>query len=871
MTAVLPGGVSAPADGRRTRGYEFMGAAPRRGNERIMEKKQNDNAQKQKKEQERPVTRAEKAGRMKAILRELLTERNYRWNEILDVSAKVYVEKYPGETDDLNDLKGKFGSVFSLMEDAGEMRFQAGVCSLVQTGKAEEKAPVKTPEKSPEKALSKAPAKEEKKSEKAEKVSEKTAEESEKPVGTEAKTQEKPAGKSGAGTRKRSARKSAAETKAEANQVPASASAPEGAAPVLSAEKPENRPAEGEKAAVQPAEPVKSAEKAGSEASVSEKPAPAKRGRKPRTASASAAPAEQTPAETATEEAEEKAPARKRGRKPKAAESGKSGEIKTQTAQITQTSQTPQTAEKAEIPAEKTATTEGAAAAKAEVSGTADRAVTEKKTDGEVGAALPAGEKEAGKEDAAAPSEPAEAVKPVGEKADSGKQEMAENAGEAAEKQPETEKAAEKQPAEVKQAEKIAEQTGVPAVRPEAKVAPVFDMTLLFGGTAKKPAKTPVGGREERRPARAEQAVAEKAQAPGTAEEKGKEKVGEGRGTAAVEKEPVRRSDKPAVRAAMPEFAFLGNAAAREKSGAQMSGAQGVRTAERPVKTGAKAEEKEGAGTPVRSERQGASASVQPIARPRNSAAAAGRQTAKEAGQVSGNGANVSANAAGNAAVSAPVGGNAGGGGTNGNNGNSGNRRGRRGGRGRAPQVPETPEDALKAEFLKRLRSLGGDYFEYYSVYLLERYSLRNGRRLEGLRVSGGEHDGGIDGEIELTDKFGFRETIYIQAKNWDPSKGDLDKWVVGETLLQQFIGAVTCRLAKEGKQHGRGIFVTTSRFTPEARELLETMSDRFVGYDADDVFEAAKECSFGLVQKNGEWVPDEELLSGGKAFFNMF
>ena len=821
-----------------------MGAAPRRGNERIMEKKQNDNAQKQKKEQERPVTRAEKAGRMKAILRELLTERNYRWNEILDVSAKVYVEKYPGETDDLNDLKGKFGSVFSLMEDAGEMRFQAGVCSLVQTGKAEEKAPVKTPEKSPEKALSKAPAKEEKKSEKAEKVSEKTAEESEKPVGTEAKTQEKPAGKSGAGTRKRSARKSAAETKAEANQVPANASAPEGAAPVLSAEKPENRPVEGEKAAVQPAEPVKSAEKAGSEASVSEKPAPAKRGRKPRTASASAAPAEQAPAETAAEEAEEKAPARKRGRKPKAAEPGKSGEIKAQTAQTTQTAQAPQTTEKAEIPAEKTATTEGAAAAKAEVSEAADRAGTEKKTDGEVGAALPAGEKEAGKEDAAAPSGPAEAVKPVGEKADSGKQEMAENAGEAAEKQP----------AEVKQAEKITEQTGVPAVRPEAKVAPVFDMTLLFGGTAKKPAKTPVGGREEKRPARAEQAVAEKAQAPGTAEEKGKEKVGEGRGTAAVEKELVRRSDKPAVRAAMPEFAFLGNAAAREKSGAQMSGAQGVRTAERPVKTGAKAEEKEGAGTPVRSERQGASASVQPIARPRNSAAAAERQTAKEAGQVSGNGANVSANN-----------------GTNGNNGNSGNRRGRRGGRGRAPQVPETPEDALKAEFLKRLRSLGGDYFEYYSVYLLERYSLRNGRRLEGLRVSGGEHDGGIDGEIELTDKFGFRETIYIQAKNWDPSKGDLDKWVVGETLLQQFIGAVTCRLAKEGKQHGRGIFVTTSRFTPEARELLETMSDRFVGYDADDVFEAAKECSFGLVQKNGEWVPDEELLSGGKAFFNMF
>ena len=198
-------------------------------------------------------------------------------------------------------------------------------------------------------------------------------------------------------------------------------------------------------------------------------------------------------------------------------------------------------------------------------------------------------------------------------------------------------------------------------------------------------------------------------------------------------------------------------------------------------------------------------------------------------------------------------------------------RRDRRGrGRTQSPALPATPEEALKAEFLKRLRALGGDYFEYYSVYLLERYSLRNGRRLEGMRVSGGERDGGIDGEITLTDKFGFRETIYIQAKNWDPSKGKEELWVIGETLLQQFIGAVACRQAKEGSRHSRGIFVTTSRFTPEARELLETMADRFIGYDGDDVFEAAKECSFGLKEKDGEWTLDEELLSGGKAFFNL-
>ena len=31
-----------------------------------------------------------------------------------------------------------------------------------------------------------------------------------------------------------------------------------------------------------------------------------------------------------------------------------------------------------------------------------------------------------------------------------------------------------------------------------------------------------------------------------------------------------------------------------------------------------------------------------------------------------------------------------------------------------------------------------------------------------------------------------------------------------------------------------------------------------------------AKECSFGLVKKNGEWMLDEKLLSGTKAFFDM-
>ena len=185
-------------------------------------------------------------------------------------------------------------------------------------------------------------------------------------------------------------------------------------------------------------------------------------------------------------------------------------------------------------------------------------------------------------------------------------------------------------------------------------------------------------------------------------------------------------------------------------------------------------------------------------------------------------------------------------------------------------QKPKTADERLQEAFLARLHRLGGEYFEYYCVYLLEKYSRMNGRRLESLKITGGDHDGGIDGEIEVTDRLGFKETIYIQAKNWDPSKGDEKLWVVGETLLQQFIGACVCRQAKDKKQHCRGMFITTSRFTPEAKRLLEATSDKFVGYDGTDLYETAKECGFGIIKRGLDYALDENLLSSSKAFFNM-
>ena len=188
-----------------------------------------------------------------------------------------------------------------------------------------------------------------------------------------------------------------------------------------------------------------------------------------------------------------------------------------------------------------------------------------------------------------------------------------------------------------------------------------------------------------------------------------------------------------------------------------------------------------------------------------------------------------------------------------------------------APTKERTADEKLQEAFIERLHQLGGEYFEYYSVYLLERYSRRNGRRLESLKISGGDRDGGIDGELVLTDRNRFRETIYIQAKNWNADGTNKNMKMVGETVLQQFIGACMWRQAQDGKQNCRGIFMTLTQFTAESKRLLAEMSEKIVGYDAKDIYEAAKECEFGIVKRGNEWVLDENLLSGERAFFFMF
>ena len=78
-------------------------------------------------------------------------------------------------------------------------------------------------------------------------------------------------------------------------------------------------------------------------------------------------------------------------------------------------------------------------------------------------------------------------------------------------------------------------------------------------------------------------------------------------------------------------------------------------------------------------------------------------------------------------------------------------------------------------------------------------------------KTIGRSHDGEIDGVI-YEDKLGLSK-IYIQAKRFDSSN------TVGRPLLQAFVGAM------EDVQ--KGVFITTSSFTKEARLYAEKQQQK--------------------------------------------
>lgn len=129
-------------------------------------------------------------------------------------------------------------------------------------------------------------------------------------------------------------------------------------------------------------------------------------------------------------------------------------------------------------------------------------------------------------------------------------------------------------------------------------------------------------------------------------------------------------------------------------------------------------------------------------------------------------------------------------------------------------------EDSVADEILQRLKDENPEFLERGVLKLL--HHMGYGSSEDDLEHLGGSGDGGVDGVINQ-DPLGL-DQIYIQAKRYADG-------VIGRPQIQAFVGALA------GKHASRGIFITTSSFSREAREYGENLKDtRVILIDGDEL-----------------------------------
>jgi len=117
----------------------------------------------------------------------------------------------------------------------------------------------------------------------------------------------------------------------------------------------------------------------------------------------------------------------------------------------------------------------------------------------------------------------------------------------------------------------------------------------------------------------------------------------------------------------------------------------------------------------------------------------------------------------------------------------------------------------LADEILEKINTCSFDFFERMVIDLLIKMGY-GGSREEAGRATKKTGDGGIDGIINQ-DRLGL-DMIYIQAKRWTDA-------VVGRPEIQKFSGALDTPGAN------KGIFITTSTFSKEAKEYSKNINNK--------------------------------------------
>ncbi len=157
------------------------------------------------------------------------------------------------------------------------------------------------------------------------------------------------------------------------------------------------------------------------------------------------------------------------------------------------------------------------------------------------------------------------------------------------------------------------------------------------------------------------------------------------------------------------------------------------------------------------------------------------------------------------------------------------------------PESTLTPEDALasaykklsltlESEILNAVKESSPSFFERLVVDLLVKMGY-GGSRQDAGRALGKSGDGGIDGIIN-EDRLGL-DVIYIQAKRWEGS--------IGRPEIQKFAGAL------QGQRARKGVFITTSFFTKDAREYASVIESKIILIDGEHLSKLMAEHNVGV------------------------
>lgn len=138
----------------------------------------------------------------------------------------------------------------------------------------------------------------------------------------------------------------------------------------------------------------------------------------------------------------------------------------------------------------------------------------------------------------------------------------------------------------------------------------------------------------------------------------------------------------------------------------------------------------------------------------------------------------------------------------------------------------ETPEETLQksyqsirndlaSQIVQRISQNTPNFFERLVVDLMVAMGY-GGSRADAGRSIGGTGDEGIDGVIK-EDKLGL-DLVYLQAKRWDGT--------VGRPEVQKFVGAL------HGKRAKKGVFITTAKFSDDAKRYVEAIDPKVILID---------------------------------------